>query len=233
MGIAAFCGTCGAPLLAASTYCGACGAPVSPGGTAPAPQGTAPQAVGPVAARNRFACPRCLEVDQAAKVSAVVRKEVMTGTVGGTFAGAGYRFGQHGGASVMGGGLHLSTQSLSALGQVLAPPTPPVYRSPWGLWTILSIVAISFLGSKLAPPGPDQSVQGALICFAVVALIIGLRWHTGVRRKRAYAAARPRWEQAMRRWDELFVCLRCDGIYTPGSGALHRMTALQDVIWAP
>src|SRR5579875_3274352 len=233
MGIAAFCGTCGAPLLAASTYCGACGAPVSPGGTAPALQGTAPQVVGPVAARNRFACPRCLEVDQAAKVSAVVRKEVTTGTIGGTFAGAGYRFGQHGGASVMGGGLHLSTQSLSALGQTLAPPAPPVYRSPRGPWTILSIVALSFLGAKLAPQGPYHSAGGALVCLALIAVIIVVRWRVGVRRARAYDAARPRWEQAMRRWDELFVCLRCDGIYTPGTGTLHRLTALHDVIWEP
>lgn len=240
MGVAAFCTACGAPLTAASGFCGSCGAPVPTGGSAGAHTSAVTTrlptqqtvTIGPSA--NPLACPRCMEVDQAAKVSSVIRKEVSSGAVGGSFAGAGYQFGEYGGLSLMGGGIHLSTQSMSALGRMLAPPAPPVYRSPWGAGSIITILILGIAGLSLVGSASTQGTGGpilGLVCLAIVVAIIVSRVRTAARRKREYAEAVPYWERAARRWDEMYVCLRCDACYTPGSTDIYRMEHLQQVIY--
>jgi len=163
MGVAAFCSACGTPLTAGSGFCGSCGAPaptalVAPG-TSPVPAQPTHQTVTVGPSANPLACPRCMEVDQSAKVSSVVRKEVTSGTIGGSFVGGAYQFGKYGGPSIMGGGIHLSTQSLSALGQMLAPPAPPVYRSPWGAGPIIGILILGIAGYRSS--GTDRACRWA------------------------------------------------------------------------
>ncbi len=234
MGVAAFCSACGAALTTSSGYCSACGAPVQAAGTSSIPAQPPHQTVTVGPSVNPLACPRYREVDQSSKISSVVRKEVTTGAVGGSFAGGAYQFGKYGGLSLMGGGIHLSTQSLTALGRMLAPPVPPAYRSPWRFGIVLGILILVIAGLSLL--GSEQT-QGAgavplgLICLGVAGAIIIGRMRLAARRKRAYAEALPQWEHAARRWDEMYVCLRCDAIYTPGSSDIYRAEHLQQVIY--
>jgi len=230
MGVAAFCSACGTPLTAGSGFCGSCGAPApSAPGTSPVPAQPTRQTVTVGPSANPLACPRCMEVDQSAKVSSVVRKEVTNGTIGGSFVGGAYQFGKYGGPSIMGGGIHLSTQSLSALGRMLAPPEPPVYRSPWGAGPIIGILILGIAGLSFI--GNGSSVPLGIICLAVVAAIVVGCMRSAARRKKAYVDALPYWERAARRWDEMYVCLRCDAIYTPGSSDIYRTEHLQQVIY--
>ena len=237
MGIAAFCTACGAPLTASSGFCGSCGAPIPTAGatgsavTTPLPK-TQTVTIGPSA--NPLACPRCMEVDQAAKVSSVIRKEVSNGTVGGSFAGAGYQFGEYGGLSLIGGGIHLSTQSMSALGRMLAPPAPPVYQSPWGAGVVIGILILGIAGLSLLGSGSTQGTGApilGLLCLAIIVAIIVSRTRTAARRKREYAESIPYYQRAAQRWDEMYVCLRCDACYTPGSSDIYRMEHLRQVIY--
>ncbi len=234
MGVVAFCSACGAPLTASSGYCSKCGAPVPTAGSAVTPAGPTHQMVTAGPSVNPLACPRCREVDQAAKVSSVVRKEATTGAIGGSFVGGAYQFGEYGGPSIMGGSIHLSTQSLTALGRMLAPPAPPVYRSPWGFGSIVGILLFAIVGLSLLGSGSSQGAGGpilGLICLGTAGAIVLGCMRSAARRKRAYAAALPPWEHAARRWDEMYVCLRCDAIYTPGTSDIYRAEHLQSVIY--
>lgn len=230
MSIVAFCGQCGSPLTAAVAVCQTCGAPVPQAGTqAPVPPTPPPVTIGSSA--NPFACPRCQEVDRTAAVTAIVREATATGQIGGTIVGGSYQFGRYGGPSIGGGLLHASLATQSSVGHLLSAPAPPVLKSPWGFFSGCALIALGLViaGTVQHP----TMLIWALVSAALMAVLIYLKVTEGRKRKAAYAIEVPRWQRAMDRWQALYYCQRCDGVYTPGRPEIYRSTDMMHVLYQP
>lgn len=113
-----------------------------------------------------------------------------------------------------------------ALGQRLAPPEAPSYENPWGNGPILhrQIGFPMALGLVVLLAGILVSCSsigwGLLLVFVGLIIIVGLIWSrskTTAARRAAVEKENPRWQSAYQRWNQLYYCQTCDGLYVPGS----------------
>jgi len=228
VGIAAFCKTCGKPLSANVQFCRGCGTPVQ-GATTELTTSTRPVEVTIGRSTNPVACPRCHEVDSVRKVSSLVGDSTRVGVIGGTFAGGSYQFGPNGGPSIGGGVLNAVTASQSTIGQLLSPPGRPILRSPWGFSSKAGILFLGFV--VLSSFSHSSTVILGLVCIGLIALIVYRKNKETRALREAYVHDMPVWENAMRNWDRLHFCMRCDGIYYPGRPSIHRSSDMLNVIY--
>ena len=156
-----------------------------------------------------YRCPRCGKSDDVEKVSAVVEAAST-----GRFAGP---------ASVR--------TSQADVGQKLALPPAPIYKSPWNcsyifiFGLVLLVVLIcaigisSWLQALLKTPN-DSGVLGTLIGLTLFTLlwlglaifIFGSRIHIA-RERRAKVVA---WQAVRSRWEHTYYCARDDVVFLPG-----------------
>ncbi len=238
LSIAAFCGQCGASLFAASQFCPGCGAPASIHGSAATPPMNHAAQSG---VSSSMACPRCGQLDASRKLSAVVSDATTQSAIKVTLSSVEHQFGPAGGPTITGGVLRGTTVSQTHLASVLSPPARPVERNAWGGGTgcaLFALAAVVFVVTvPMRMPNADIGVIIISIVFAApfVALAAWLA-RSRIARQRAYHAAytrdAPLWEAAMRNWDSLYYCSRCDGVYYPGTAAIYRTTRVMDVIYS-
>jgi len=238
LSITAFCGQCGAPVVAASQFCPGCGAPVRVHGSVAMPLTNHPAQS---SVSSPMACPHCKQLDASRKVSAVVSDATTHGAIAGTLIGGGYQFGRGGGPVIDGGILRGTTASQTHLASVLSPPARPTARNAWSVGmqcAFLGLVAI--IGLVTVPMRlPNANLGSIIFCIVIAAPFVALTvWlvRSRIARQRTYRAAYardvPLWEAAMHNWDNLYYCSRCDGIYYPGTATIYRAAHVMDVIYS-
>ncbi len=245
--MASFCGECGSPITTAVKFCPECGkpvaatAPVIPTPTSSTPISVPPSVV-PVVVHEEhhaLACPSCQKVDAVQKVSTVVGQGASSIGLSGGFVATATSYHattinplDHVRTTTI-GGIQLAGGSRTLQSSMLAPPTPPEYVNPWkGIVgsLIFGILAI-FLGIGLIAALLQSVFRGSpisvLIHLGWLLLLVGWPihkiWSTNqqaIAARDAYEQKLPRWREAMRRWEHLYYCFRCDGVFIPGKSAL-------------
>lgn len=204
-----------------------------------------PPSPGPATQPNQFACPQCHYMDQVQKVSSVFGAGTASSAMSGTVNSVGFGVAGGGGAAFGAvtnsfGTASFSGQSQTMLSRHLAPPPQPTYRSPWGVWSVLGLIAclvglsctLPYILSGIAysTQGPRTANSaaafgvGGLICSAAfllgaVAIVVG-NVSAGRSRMQRVRQQMPIWEMAYARWHQLYYCHRCDGVFAPGRTAL-------------
>jgi len=159
------------------------------------------------------------------KVTAVYTAGASFGVSVGNTSTSTVNYSQHGGWGVASGGgptTHYS-ERYTGLAALLTPPEEPVYRQPWGRWSILWIGFWAF-GFYVLPQAAAKDRNGAAFAFVVDALFLaamigGVIWwklRTASRRKRELGELHPRWERLMEQWDHSYYCHRDGIVFVPG-----------------
>lgn len=165
-----------------------------------------------------LACPNCHQVDLVQKVTAVVSG----GTGTGTFVGSAQL------PPTFASGARLEGESSTILSQRLMAPLRPVYQSPWGCLTVGGIiVAAPFIFAIVAwvisniieLELPARNLLFLAIWVGGTVLIIWLTRNEASTRRAKYAVELPLWEKAIAKWQQLYYCHRCDGVFLPERGA--------------
>lgn len=109
------------------------------------------------------------------------------------------------------------------LAQRLAPPDEPTYRSPWGFWSIGTIVlfVLVIIGNLFIDisRGSPRAFEVLVIVPTIIAPIVAWKWLTARSRHARTEEALPAWENAITKWQQLYYCHRCDGVFIPGREA--------------
>lgn len=160
-------------------------------------------------------------MDMVQKVSAIVATGTSTGSYSGPTIGVGETFGRGGGTTIMGGYTTLSGWSQSELSRRLASPQRPQQR-PIGCWFYGALVFFglgAFGGLLQVVFGGLKSAEnwGALffVLFTLLFVLLGGLGHSQSEQRRVEREL-PAWEAAMDKWNRLFYCHRCDGVFVPG-----------------
>lgn len=181
---------------------------------------------------NPYACPRCQEVDTTRKVTSIVNDATALGSIGGSYRGVGYQFGSYGGPTVYAGVLSATAASQTSIGRARSPPARPLLRSAWGAGPVIGLIAVLIFGLAAMGSGNGDIIVGLVVLAGAVGLIISTN-KRGKEYQDAYAREMPRWESAMRNWDQLYYCMRCDGIYYPGRPEIYRSHETVHVVYQP
>lgn len=146
-------------------------------------------------------CPMCHKDDRIEKVSAVYERETHMSSL----VGSGY--------NVVG---------ISVLGQRLAPPRPPIYKSPWGAGsiTVLIIIGLASPGMVVGTlpgygnSGPSFDVLIATIFWLSIAgAIIWYKLSEASRRRAQVASQIPAYRVAYDNWNRLYYCHRDSTVF--------------------
>lgn len=232
MNTTAFCGSCGSALTANLRFCQACGAPAPGLGPTYPPAPPQPTAVTLGPSANPYACPRCKEVDIARKVSAVVNDATTLGTIGGSVVTGGYNFGRHGGPTVSAGMLSATTASQTAIGRALSPPNRPRLRSAWTAGRVIGLIFLIIVILAGLASGGAGGILLALVFLGLAIWVIADASQKGRIYQQMYEREVAAWDAAMQKWDRLYCCLRCEGIYYPGQPELYRIVEMMPVIYS-
>jgi hypothetical protein len=166
-------------------------------------------------------CPRCGYDDQAQSVRTVVSAGSSSGTFEGPTSGVGFSLG--GGLAFMSADTTLSGKTQTELAKRLSPPARPYWRNVWtGFAPYLAVVACGIgggLGIWLSVVGaPAACLLFTWGAFVLGAAGVALAVWVNRRRRAVVVAAMPGWSAALKLWEPLDYCHRCDVVYVPGSG---------------
>lgn len=141
-------------------------------------------------------CPSCGRVDKVEKVSAVYRQSSA-----------------HGGISV-----------ITELGRALSPPQPPQRHGVWGCFTIgLVILGLISVGEALLafvgwmPDDQHVASEAFVIGVIIIGCVLLINTFRGVVIGASHNARVSRWRESQRKWEAMYYCSRCDGVFTQGS----------------
>jgi hypothetical protein len=167
-------------------------------------------------------CPSYGRLDQVQKVSAVVSAGASESNYAGTalsrsFDSEGRPLTTTSYSSVQG-----ASQTL--LSQRLSPPPRPSALPAFGFWSLILVITaicglfMSLIGLALTR-GSAEAAFWVIVCLA--GIVLPIREAKRVTQAREEQAARelPAWEAALHRWQQLYYCHRCDGVFVPGTGA--------------
>lgn len=164
-------------------------------------------------------CPQCNQIDAVAKVSALVAGGSTSGII--NTSGNNATFGLDG-SIYLGGTNHTSrASSMTTQARQLSPPVQPRTKTDVGA-EVTGAILLSFIPAIIAVvvfpllfAGLKRDTLEIMVIVYCIALAITL-WITFARYKQAKEALNteiPRWQEAMARWNRLFYCARCDGVF--------------------
>ncbi len=205
--------------------------------------------------RAGLQCPNCLRADNVQKVSAIVSAGTSFSTYTGYGSGVGYS--SDGGVAID-EVVTFSGSSQTALSSLLSPPTQPTYSSSWGgvIFATIVILAVlviilllipTYVLNLINPANAGYSLQDygqsilALIGLVIIAplcvwALVAIYRYT--KRKNAlnyaqYMDQMPHWQSAMAKWEDLFYCHRCDGVFLPGQSFFVPTIDMMDFLYDP
>jgi len=163
---------------------------------------------------RKIMCPRCGK-DWVQKVGGLVASGVTTGT---------------GTASVSGKIVEVQTRSQTQLSKDLSPPSPTVWYSKEclvGYGIVLSlggIIMLSWLSQEAGRPNSLFREWGGGLCgffwllvvIGLALLILGVVLFAGSGSALPWSEASARDKNALQKWEQLFYCYTCDGVFVPG-----------------
>ena len=150
------------------------------------------------------------------KVTSIIRGGTTTGTWDGHQLSGYYNFGDNS-VSLGGGKLSGSSTSRTNLSMSLAPP---VLKQAPQLGSVIFFTIIFFLIAFICLVSGFTGGSGffiAFIMFGVIGAILAFQWKHQEDDYQAYIKEwKPRYEKVMERWNSLYYCHRCDGVFLLG-----------------
>jgi hypothetical protein len=161
-------------------------------------------------------CPHCQHGDHVEKVSALVARSTTTGTSYGWTVG-------HAGSQRFHGNTVAWSRQQTVLSGMLAAPRKPLPLVGCGAGIAVPLLVLTLLCSlsEAATMLAQANVEVFLLCavFALLPVVLLVLLIQGVR---ASAPASQRawleWQRQMEKWQALYYCHRCGGVFIPGSG---------------
>lgn len=205
--------------------------------------------------RAGLRCPNCLRADNVQKVSAIVNAGTSFSTYTGYGSGVGYS--SHGVVAID-EVVTFSGSSQTALSSLLSPPAQPIYQGLGCgviLATMVILLALAILlllipqsvqnlinpaNAGYFSPDYGQSILaliglGIIAAACVWALVAIFRY---AKRENAlnyaqFSAQMLHWQRAITKWEDLFYCHRCDGVFLPGQTFLVPTIYMMDFLYDP
>lgn len=169
-------------------------------------------------------CPSCHLIDSVQKVSSIVKSGTSETHMKGTGVGGAYSFGDDG-LSLGGGKIWASGNQVTVLSKQLARPNlQPEGKSGLLTWLFFGSCAIAII----------LLLSAAFVAFFVFALIAVGLFFPFSRERGEYSEYVQHFQTkanlALQRWNHLYYCHRCDGIFVPGEelGSSERMLSYID-----
>ncbi|HVB60724.1 MAG TPA: hypothetical protein VNE61_05965 [Ktedonobacteraceae bacterium] len=189
-------------------------------------------------------CPSCHRVDSVQKVSAIVSSGTTYGTYSGFANGAGYT--AHG-QIMVNDYVMVSGSNQTELSRWLAPPQRPpsaslteMIFSPQGL--VISIVLLLFglsmgyfvVGMTLLDWQFLFSFSGFVMALIAVSPVLAFlrAWYIARSRRIRAEILLPQWQIAISRWQQLYYCHRCDGVFLSGQTFLVPKEQKMSLLYA-
>lgn len=181
-------------------------------------------------------CPQCGQIDSVRKVSTIVSDGTSSGTYSGYGDGIGYS--AHG-MTVMDEVITITGSSQTQLSWLLSPPIEPSKRSFFEvllvmpfigllglMFTILGLFGIVTTKSE----GAGMLIFG-MLCLSIVVLMLITYFHNSKDEKIRVEREIPSWKNAVYRWQQLYYCYRCDGVYLPNLDYLVPTQYVMDFLY--
>lgn len=163
---------------------------------------------------NSLACPHCSQQDMVQKVSALADNNTVTGVEYGWVVGRtrGRRFTGH----TIGW-----NRQQTMLASLLAPPSKPKPVVGLAALVVLFLLLPSLLctvsqeNTTVAQTSMEVRIFWLVVIGMHLALLLLLL--LGVRKNASYSqSAWSEWRRQMQKWQALYYCHRCDGVFIPG-----------------
>jgi len=175
-------------------------------------------------------CPQCGQIDSVRKVSAIVSDGTSSSWYSGYGDGIGYS--AHG-MMVMDEVMTFTGSSQTELSHLLSPPIRPSERSLFGIFLVMLLIGLlglisttcGFIGIFATEPGAlgnytTELGAGGMYIFGILCLSLGvlvliILLRNSKDEKIRVEREMPAWINAIYRWQQLYYCFRCDGVYPP------------------
>lgn len=131
-----------------------------------------------------------------------------------------------------------------AIARRIPPPGRPRYSSSWGVWSRSAVVLLT-IGLALALVAAEENrsslwaaagTSGLLVAYLVLSfalfliplgLIVASKERERRIRQRELSIRLRAWERAMAKWEALYYCDRCDGVFFPDRPRLVRADEME------
>jgi hypothetical protein len=182
------------------------------------------------------ACPHCRSADGVQTFRFAVDAATSCGGFAGTTARVDSGSGAAGGPTGSSGAPILASGLQTALGRALMGPTTPADRTPWSGTVIAAILGCGGLGvlswSRIFGDGGLGSFVTGMVLIAV-ALVLGADASQQAEDRRARVATeRSLADWAAPRWDRLYYCYHCDGVFEPGQTTFVPTVSVAELLRA-
>lgn len=196
--------------------------------------------------QSALACSHCRRQDQVQKVASVVGANTSDSLVHVSGSGPATTVGMIGGKTYVGQSLGGSssttiTRTQSQLAHQLSPPTEPIFQSAWGwgiLWGLIAVFVVTLGITILIEDLTGSRGTGSaillflwLLSFIAIAIYwVRSKMIENERRRVDFNKSHTRWAKAMNRWQELFYCYRCDGVFVPGNPEFFPIAQISNIV---
>lgn len=191
-------------------------------------------------------CPNCLRVDNVQKVSAIVAAGTSADTYAGYADGIGYT---PYGPVITDDYITINARRQTALSRLLSPPIRPggggFFSNPQfagqalaGLIVMIIVGLVSgYMEFFMITTDPTSILSFTslvlagitIFCFGCPVWFIFRLWSRRIEAK----AQMPHWQRAMAKWQYLYYCHRCDGVFLPGQPFLMPATHIMEFLYSP
>ena len=117
----------------------------------------------------------------------------------------------------------------SEIARLLMPPVRPRFVASWAGSILVAITGLVAVLIAASMGGPLWATTAAALAGLLWFFVLRAEGGTEATGQARHHAALAQWEHAMRIWDRLFYCSRCDHVYDPQDGVAappHGMPAL-------
>ncbi len=178
-------------------------------------------------------CPNCHSADQTTRVSAIYHNDEPTPIEPQDLRQAEAVNASWSGSKRWVPDMQVTNRKLEGIAKKLAPPAQPnaVASGPQDVWAsgaVAPFAGIIFTITIAVLFGAATLYWSIALAFIFVIIATFL-----IVRNRQAAAARmmPQWEKAMNRWEEMYYCVRCDGVFTPSLGGLVPSKQMRSLLY--
>jgi hypothetical protein len=178
-----------------------------------------------------LACPHCQHGNRVEQVSALVARSTTTGMSYGWTVG-------HAGRQRFHGNTVAWSRHQTMLAAMLAPPRRPLPLVGCGAGIAVPLLVLTLLCSlsEAATMLAQANVEVFLLCavFALLPVVIFVVLIRGVRANATFSQrALLEWQRQMQKWQALYYCHRCGGVFMPGSGIFVLASATHAFLAQP
>ena len=177
--------------------------------------------------KKALECPNCRLVDSVQKVSGIVKSGTSETSLKGNGQAVSYSFGDDG-LAVGAGRFKASGSQITVLSKQLARPNLQPRSKSGVLGCLFPISVIITIISMLVLFSGENigSTLLTLVVFAFITIFLFIPFNQERIRYEDYLEDfQAATDSALERWNDLYYCHRCDGIFVPGEALGHSETA--------